>query len=266
MWISLSRSTPRLCPSEANTPITRNRTPAIVICWPTASRPLNSAWATPAPSTATRRWVSTSDRFRYVPRARVRTKTLGVLSVTPLTVANVCTFPERTVSPDATVAATRFRSPTILATSSTSSRLSREIVGADPKLTWPGTTTSRLEPRPSTCCSILFLVPVPMATRITTAATPMITPSMVRPLRSRLARRASSATRHASANLMWRNPSEAAANSRSAPLRVSCRDPSCDQPVAHDDLAVGPVGHLAVVGDDHQGHPALEVELFEQGE
>ena len=63
----------------------------------------------------------------------------------------------------------------------------------------PGTTSSRLEPSPSTCCSTCCLVPVPMATSITTAATPMITPSMVSPLRSRLARSASSATRHASA-------------------------------------------------------------------
>ena len=55
MCTSSSRSTPRLCPTEANTPMTRNRTPVIVICCPIGSRSPYSERATPAPSTATRR-------------------------------------------------------------------------------------------------------------------------------------------------------------------------------------------------------------------
>ena len=61
---SSSRSTPRLCPSGAKTPITRNRTPASVTCWPSGSRSGKSARATESPSTATRRLVSTSAPVR----------------------------------------------------------------------------------------------------------------------------------------------------------------------------------------------------------
>ena len=166
-----------------------------MVTWePTGSRSPKRVSATAEPSTATRRATSTSERDRYVPRAMSRTNTFGVVSSTPLTLVNRLRVPARTVSPDEVATATRLRSPTIRVTASTSSRRSRETVGAAPKSTRPGTMSSRLEPSPSTCCSTVCLAPVPIATRITTAATPMMTPSIVSPLRSRLARSAS--TRH----------------------------------------------------------------------
>src|SRR3712207_4001869 len=165
--------------------------------------------------------------------------------------ANVERAPARTVSPELIVTATRDRSPTTRLTASTSSRFIVETVGAEPAVSRPGTTMSRLEPRPSTCCSICRLVPVPMATSATTAPTPITTPSMVRMLRSRLARSASRATRQASAILTGRPP---------ASRGVRRGD---DQAVAHDDLPAGPGGDLAVVGDQDDGD-TVGVQRFEQ--
>ena len=132
----------------------------------------------------------------------LRTNTCGVVSRTPSTLVNFLAVPARTVSPDCTVAVIRSRSPTMRCTASTSDSCSRDTVGAEPNCTFPGTTMSRFDPRPSTCDSTSCLAPVPMATSTTTAATPITTPSMVSPLRNRLARNASSATRQASASLI----------------------------------------------------------------
>ena len=123
----------------------------------------------------------------YSPRASGRSKTLGTFSLTPLTVTNVSRRPTLTFSPEATETATRRSSPTTRPSRSTSSRVSRLIVGAEPSSNLPGTTMMMFEPRPSTCCSTSCLAPAPSATRTTTAATPMTTPSMVRALRSLLA-------------------------------------------------------------------------------
>ena len=81
------------------------------------------------------------------------------------------------------------------------------------------------------------------------AATPMITPTMVSALRSRLARSASSATRHASARLM-----RACARCESDTIRPS-RMAICRRARA---------GDLAVVGDHDHRDAALRVELLEQ--
>ena len=94
--------------------------------------------------------------------------------------------------------ATRRLSPTTRPSRSTSSRVSRLTDGAEPNSNLPGTTMMMLEPSPSTWSSTSCLAPLPRATRTTTAATPITTPSMVSALRSRLARSASSATRNAS--------------------------------------------------------------------
>jgi hypothetical protein len=112
MCTSASRSTPRLWPSGANVPITRNRTPPMVIWRPIGSRSPKSCFATLAPRTATRRAVSTSARVRYAPRSRCRTKTDGVVSKTPCMLTKLDFEPARTVSPELIVTATRDRSPT----------------------------------------------------------------------------------------------------------------------------------------------------------
>ena len=121
----------------------------------------------------------------------------------------------------------------------------------------------RLEPRPSTWDSTSSRAPLPTATRITTAATPMTTPNMVSPLRSRLARSASSATRNASANLT--PPLSAALRAGDGRAAGNGCAVGLDQPVAHPQLPTRPGGDLVVVGDEHDGDPALGVEPFQDG-
>jgi hypothetical protein len=128
--------------------------------------------------------------------------TVGVVSNTPSRLTNPLLVPARTVSPEDSEAVSRSRPPATRDTASTSEMVIGDTVGALPKVTLPGTTSSRLAPSPWTCDSTSCLAPVPMATSTTTAATPITTPSMVSPLRNRLARKPSSATRHASASLM----------------------------------------------------------------
>src|SRR5690606_9100801 len=237
-----------------NTPTTRNRTPAIVTCAPTGSRSPNSASATREPSTATRRAVSTSERVRQEPRDRSRTNTWVVVSSTPSTLVNRLAVPARTISPDPTCTATRSRSPTTLTTASTSAMDNRDRVGAAATVVSPGKTSSRLEPSPSTRRSTSYLAPVPIPTSTTTAATPMRTPSTVSPLRSRLARSASAATRHASASLIAAPPARPPRPAR----------PSHHLSVAHLDDSMGSGGHLPVVGDEHHRHPGLGAARLQQ--
>src|SRR5947199_5742183 len=203
-----------------------------------------------------------------------RVNTEGVVSRTPATLVNLLFTPARTVSPEDSVAATRSRPPATREIASMSAMLIGDTVGALPKDTFPGTTSSRLEPSPWTCDSTSCLAPVPMATSTTTAATPMTTPRMVSPLRNRLARKASSATRHASSSLtgsppgslreaLWCDVFPRRCAPQSRPRRASLRSRH-DHPVAHADLAGGAGGHLLVVGDQHDGDAGLAVERFQQ--
>ena len=201
MCTSLSRSAPSEEPTLAKTPITRKRTPPTDTVRPSGSAPSNRRLARPLPMTATRRRVSTSDSRRYCPRATGRTNTSGTAGFVPLTVANALLLPNRMVSPLVSVTATRPGVPSARPMRSASPSSSRLLVGALPNSSLPGTTMTRLAPRPLTWSSTSCLAPVPIATSTTTAATPMTTPSMVSRLRSWLARSAVTATRHASANL-----------------------------------------------------------------
>ena len=103
------------------------------------------------------------------------------------------------------------------------------------------------EPSPSTCDSTSCFAPLPIATRTTTAATPMITPSIVRRLRNRLAASASSATRNPSPNLTGRHT-----------VAVGL-----DDPVTHVDLPARSVGDIAIVGDEQHRYTSLAIELLE---
>ena len=185
-----------------------------------------------------------------VPVRRSRTNTFGVVSSTPMHAGERRTaLPARTVSPEVSVTATRSRSPTIRATASTSDSVQpgdrRRGAEARPGRAPRSAGWSRA-PRPA--ARPVAWCRCRCATRTTTAATPMTTPSMVRPLRSRLARSASSATRHASAE-----------------PHVTPRI-GHDHPVAHGDLAPGAGGDLAVVGDQDHRDARSRVELLEQVE
>ena len=97
---------------------------------------------------------------------------------------------------------------------------------------------------------------------MTTAATPMITPSMVSRLRSRFARSALTATRHASPSLTVPAPRIRAHVAPSSLLGDSL--PQLGEAVAHRDLAVRAGGDLQVVGDDDQRDAAVRVERLQQ--
>ena len=59
---------------------------------------------------------------------------------------------------------------------------------------WPAYTDNRSVPRLSICCCTAFCAPVPRATMVITAATPITMPNAVRKERSLFARMAASAT------------------------------------------------------------------------
>jgi hypothetical protein len=198
---SASRATPKAVPTRLITPTTRKRTPPTVIDLPTGSRSGNRLSAGSAPSTATRRRVSTSAALKNAPRERLRSNTSGIVSVVPWTLTVARRAPTRAISPEATVAATRRGSPMASPIRRTSSSPSRDTLGAEPNDRLPGATNRMLEPSDSTPEVTSSLAPEPMATSRTTLATPMTTPSMVSPERSLLARNASQATRTASVAL-----------------------------------------------------------------
>src|SRR5437868_155632 len=162
-----------------------------------------------------------------------------------------------------------------------------------------------LLPSPAIWLSTAFLAPVPIATRITTASTPMMTPSMVSMLRNRLTRSASNAIRKASRPLtppplqrcvprapgLYRLPANRGASSRyrlatirSASLQCRIRAGRCglgvvrrgcswagqggvqfDEAVADVDLAAGVGGDGGFVGDQDDGHGVVGVEAVEDG-
>ena len=73
---------------------------------------------------------------------------------------------------------------------------------APPEVREPGITSRRFEPGARICSATWVWAPAPMATMAMTAATPMTMPSMVSALRSALTRRARSAMRRPSRNVM----------------------------------------------------------------
>ena len=141
MCTSASRLTPNAEPTFSKTPITRNRTPAMVTCRPsgstspkTASRDVASR--APPPGDGCRR----RSPVMYSPRASGRSNTSGTFSLTPLTVANDLALRRpATVSPrrDRRRDAGRGRRPRGRA-GSTSSSCSRLTDGAEPNSNSPG--------------------------------------------------------------------------------------------------------------------------------
>src|SRR3990167_6080074 len=112
----------------------------------------------------------------------------------------------------------------------------------------PGMTISRLEPRPPIALVTRCCAPSPMEVIMTTAATPMTTPSEVRALR-----------------VGWAMIAPAAKVIRSARLTDGLPFVADDQAVAEHDAAPRLVGDLGVMGDDEQ-RQSLGVELPEQGQ
>src|SRR6266508_57627 len=190
MNTSASRATPKAVPTRLITPTTRKRTPPTVTDLPTGSLSGNSASAGSAPSTATRRRVSTSAAVKNAPLESVRSNTSGMVSLVPLTLTLLRRAPTLAISPEAMVVATRRGSPTASPTRRTSSRPRRESAGVEPNDRLPGATNRMLEPSDSTPEVTSSRAPVPIATSRTTLATRMTTPSMVSPERSVLARHA----------------------------------------------------------------------------
>src|SRR5215211_4040128 len=259
---SASRATPKAVPTRLITPTTRNRTPPTVTDLPTGSRPGNRLSAGSAPSTATRRRVSTSAAVKKAPRPTVRSNTSGTVSVVPWTLTVARRVPTRATSPEATVAATRRGSPMASPMRRTSSRPSRDTAGAEPKDRFPGATNRMLEPSDSTPEVTSSRAPLPIDTSRTTLATPITTPSMVSPERSLLARSASQATRMAS-KVFTGAPPWGGPDPSGSPRRFPVRGAG-EAAVAEGDLAAEPGRDPGVVGDHHHRHPALAVEAGQQ--
>src|SRR5579859_1381680 len=78
------------------------------------------------------------------------------------------------------------------------------LVGARPRCSLPGKTTTTFDPMPCTCWVMLAVAPVPIAIRATTAPTPIMMPSMVSAERSLLAASARRAMRTFSAKFISR--------------------------------------------------------------
>src|SRR5215216_4720720 len=257
---SASRATPKAVPTRPITPTTRNRTPPTVIDLPTGSRSGNRLSAGSAPSTATRRRVSTSAALKKAPRDTVRSNTSGMVSLVPLTLTVARRAPTRATSPEATVAATRRGSPMASPTRRTSSSPSRDTLGAEPNDRLPGATNRMLEPSDSTPEVTSSRAALPIATSRTTLATPMTTPSMVSPERSLLARSASQATRMASEALTgappWGSPDPSG-----SPGHLRLGDHAA---VAQGDPAAEPGRDPGVVGDHDHRDPAVGVEAGQQ--
>ena len=205
MCTSLSRSTPRLCPSGANTPITRNRTPAMVTCWPTGSRSPNSVAGhasrrAPRPGGWCRRRCGSGS----CPRASVADEHLrgGLQHAQHAGEASAPCRPGRSRR-----RLTRGGDPVAVADDPGHRvhvgepqpghrRRGAELDLAGHDDAAGSSRAPRPAARPAAWCRCRSRPGRPRR------ATPMTTPSMVSPLRSRLARSASSATRQASPSLI----------------------------------------------------------------
>src|SRR5690606_26148653 len=122
-----------------------------------------------------------------------------------------------------------------------------------------GNTLMTLEPRLAIELFIVSPAPRPTASMAITAATPMMTPSMVR--NERILRRASErrAMRNRSAKRM---SVLSRRGDQGLQLLARVADPrgglvTEDAAVAHHDLALGESGHVGLVGDQHDGDAAL---------
>ena len=214
---------------------TRNRTPAMRPDRPSGSTvaeellgDVRAEHGDPPPG------VDVGRRGGTAPRASGRLKTYGTFSLVPLTVANTSAAADA----DRLSGRHRRRDRTRIADHPAEQldvveASSRLTLGAEPNSNRPGSTKMRFEPSPSTWLSTSCLAPLPIATRTTTAPTPMMTPSIVSALRSRLARKR-----------LQRDPERLADSHRpaSAPSAGRAEGPlsRLDQAVADPDLATRP--------------------------
>ena len=131
----------------------------------------------------------------------------------------------------------------------------------------PALTMIMLVPAAWICVSIDDCAPVPSATIVITADTPMIMPSMVSAVRILLRASALNATRSTIRNDMVRRPprsSGSCASSSAAVRRLVTARSVFTSAVAerHDARAV--LGDVGFVRDQHDGDAALDVQALEQ--
>jgi hypothetical protein len=195
-----SRSPKPVDPLRSITPITVNWARWMRMVCPTGSWPGNRVSRTVCPSTATRARRRMSSSVKNAPSTGCQFRTCGKEGVTPLTLVV-------SLYPPATTCAVRLNSAATASTSGTDrwmARASSQVRVCTLPRPWPtrpgpsarpGSTVSRLVPRAVSCSSTLRRAPAPMLTVVTTAATPMMTPRVVRTDRRGLPPSARTATR-----------------------------------------------------------------------
>src|SRR5262249_7955122 len=118
----------------------------------------------------------------------------------------------------------------------------------------PGTTIRRLFPRLWICCWTAASAPRPMLTMVITAATPMMMPSIVSAERSLFRRSARSAVTKVIERTFMGGSCD---GSRAT-------DVGDDVPVAEGDAALGELGDVGLVRDEHDRDALVAVEADEQ--
>ncbi len=197
-------------PFGARTPTTSNGTFMIRISVPTGSSVPNSSRATTLPRIATLPAPATSVPLNERPAERVQSRTTKWLAVVPLIVVFQLRFSWMTCALPATEPAAARTWGTCSRMASTSPSVS---VGRVPALrrtapcrAVPGLIISTLVPMARICRATWVCAPLPMARTVTTEATPMTMPSIVRMLRRGLSRRACTASSRACPIFMPASP------------------------------------------------------------
>ncbi len=120
----------------------------------------------------------------------------------------------------------------------------------------PGKTIKTLVPKLAICERIVDLAPSPMATMAITAPTPMMMPSMVRNARSLLRARARSAIR----NVINQAFTRSSCHRHLVRLGLS----EITAPSREDDLPLGMLGDVRLVGHENNGNTLIAIQVLKQ--
>src|SRR5262245_3591575 len=128
----------------------------------------------------------------------------------------------------------------------------------------PGKTIRRLFPRLWICCWTAASAPRPMLTMVITAATPMMMPSIVSAERSLFRRSARSAVTKVIERTFMTSPPTPGGSSGGSCDGSRATDVGDDVPVAEGDAALGELGDVGLVRDEHDRDALVAVEADEQ--
>jgi hypothetical protein len=180
------------------------------ICWPIGGALPNSSRATVAPRITTLAAERSSASVKLRPSVRPQSRTSRYSAFTPSMEVVQLALPAMTGAEPLTMPATAATPVTLLRISARSRSDSGMAVPSParrpPEVKEPGETTSRLVPSALMRASIACPAPFATETVTITEATPMITPSMARKLRSALSLSAPSATLKESKRLNAAHP------------------------------------------------------------